>query len=413
MATKREILEAMEAKQKKLAEIFEQAGPDLDMSKVTLLEGDTSAKLDAIRQMNDELAELKGELDRLEQAERIRVSVEQLERELAESKGVVHPASGKAAQRKPQKSLGELIVESPEYKRYIVQEQKSGSIMIDLKDFEVKALLDTVAGFPPETTRTGRIVEFPLRPIQLLDLIPTTTTAQNAVVYMEETTVTNAAAEVAEGGAYPEAALQFVERSSEVRKIAVYLPMTDEILEDVDRIQGIVNNRLVFFLRQRLDAQVLNGNGTAPNLRGILNTSGIQTQALGTDAPPDAVLKAMTKVRVTGRATPGAVVFHPNDWVEFRMLRTADGQYLWGPPSAPGPQTIWGLPVVENEVIPEGTALVGDFRNFCELSVRRGVSVEVGFINDDFVKGRRAMRADMRAAFVVYRPTAYCTVTGL
>ena len=40
-------------------------------------------------------------------------------------------------------------------------------------------------------------------------------------------------------------------------------------------------------------------------------------------------------------------------------------------------------------------------------------SVEVGFINDDFIKGKKAIRADIRAAFVVYRPAAFCTVTGI
>jgi hypothetical protein len=29
----------------------------------------------------------------------------------------------------------------------------------------------------------------------------------------------------------------------------------------------------------RLDSQILNGNGTAPNLRGLLSTVGIQAQA--------------------------------------------------------------------------------------------------------------------------------------
>lgn len=409
--TKRELLEEYEAKAKRLAQVFEEAGPDLDLSRVKSLEGDASVKAQKIRAMNDELAELKRQIEELETLEMAREAAKGgLDWLRQPTSGVPHPTNGNG--QVVQKSLGQRVVEAEAYKQFI-KSRPGGSVVLEFEDFEVKTLFDEATGFPPETTRTGRLVEFPQRPIQVLDLIPTTTTSQVAVVYMEETVSTNAAAEVAEGGLYPEAALAFTERSSPVRKIGVYLPVTDEVLEDVARVQDIINTRLTFFLRQRLDNQVLNGDGLAPNLRGILNTTGIQTQAKGTDPTPDAIYKAVTKVRVTGRAIPNAVLVHPDDWQEVRLLRTADGVYIWGSPSEAGPERIWGLPVVQVDALPVGTALVGDFRNFSELAVRRGISVEVGFINDDFVRGKKAIRADIRAAFVVYRPAAFCTVTGI
>lgn len=410
--TKRELLEEYEAKAKRLRQVFEEAGEEMDLAKVKSLDGDTAAKAQAIRRMNDELAELKRQIEELEALEKAREAAEGAMDWLRQPRGrLPHPA-GSGDGYAGRKSLGELVVGHQAYQRHI-KTRPSGSTVFEIEDFEVKTLFDEATGFPPETIRTGRIVEYPQRPIQVLDLIPTTTTTQIAVVYMEETVSTNTAAEVAEGGAYPEVTIAFTERSSPVRKIGDFIPVTDEVLEDVARVQDLINNRLTFFLRQRLDSQVLNGDGVAPNLRGILNTSGIQTQAKGADPTPDAIYKAMTKVRVTGRAAPTAVVMHPNDWQEVRLLRTADGVYIWGSPSEAGPERIWGLPVVQTEVIPEGTALVGDFRNFSELAVRRGITVEVGFINDDFVKGRKAIRADIRAAFVVYRPAAFCTVTGI
>src|SRR5437660_1032156 len=83
------------------------------------------------------------------------------------------------------------------------------------------------------------------------------------------------------------AALAVTEQSSTVRKIAVYLPVTDEQFEDEPHARDYVDNRLEFMLRQRLDQQLLTGSGTAPNLRGILNVAGILTQAKGTDPAPD------------------------------------------------------------------------------------------------------------------------------
>ena len=220
--------------------------------------------------------------------------------------------------------------------------------------------------------------------------------------------------EIAEAGTYAESAFVFTEQTSNVRKIGTILPVTDEQLEDEAYVEGFVDNRLGFFLAQRADGQILVGNGTSPNLRGFLNTGGLQTQAKGADPDPDAVFKALVKIRVTGRAMPSAVVYHPTNWQSVRLLKTADGIYLWGSPSEAVPDRIWGLPVAQSDAITLGTALAGDFRGYSELSIRRGVEIKISDSHSTFfAEGKQAIRADMRAALVVYRPAAFCTVTGL
>jgi HK97 family phage major capsid protein len=185
-------------------------------------------------------------------------------------------------------------------------------------------------------------------------------------------------------------------------------------MEDVAQVQSYINNRLGFMVRQRLDSQILVGNGTAPNLSGILDRSGIQTQAKGTDDVMDAIFKARTKVRVTGRATPTALVIHGNDWQDIRLTRTADGIYIMGNPTDPGPDRLWGLRVVESEALTEGTALVGDFAMHSGLAIRRNLTFKVSDSHSDFfIKGKQAIRVDMRCALQVYRETAFCSVTGI
>jgi HK97 family phage major capsid protein len=154
--------------------------------------------------------------------------------------------------------------------------------------------------------------------------------------YMEETTFTNAAAETAESGAKPEATIAFTERTEAVRKIAVTLPATDEVLADVPVLGSWLSERLAFMVRQRLDTQVVSGDGTAPNLSGILDRAGIQTQAKGADPVPDAIYKAATLVYTSQFLEPDAVVIHPNDWRDVRLLRTADGLYIFGSPGEAG-----------------------------------------------------------------------------
>ncbi len=415
------------AKQKKLADIFtEGRGPagsndDLDLDLITSLKGTSQQKMNEIRKLNEELDAIGEEVDAL-------AIVEQAARnlEMAGKTRLEDPdSSGKPKARfngdddfeqtnGRQKGIGDLFVESDIYKRW-----KPGSRGVVSGEIEkglvplLKTDFTTSAGWAPESVRTGRVIEEQLRPIQVIDTVPGGTTGQAAIVYMEETTVTNNAAERNEAAAYAESALALTEQTNTVRSIGTSLPVTDEQLADVNEVRSYLNMRLGFLVRQRLDGQILTGDGAAPNLRGFNNLVTVQTQAKGADPVPDAVMKAMTLVRVTGRSIPSVVYFHPNDWQGVRLLRTTEGIYIWGNPSEAGPLRIWGVTVVETDAQTENTALAGDVRNFTQLFIRQNLTVEVGFVNDDLLKGLQTFRVGMRAALVGYRPQAFCTVTGI
>jgi len=401
----------LRAKSEKLAAIFQAANTDkgYDFTKVEEFKdlADQQACVEKIRELNQELADLGKQVDELAELDGIEARAQSGK----DQGGIVHPPSD--SDKTEVKSLGEMFVESAAYKAWR-DNDKQKEIPAEINDFEVKVLFQTTAGWAPESIRTGRVVDAVTRPIQALDLIPQTTTGMAAVVYMEETTRTHVAAEVAEAGTYAEATFALTERTSNVRKIGTSIPVTDEQLEDVAQVQGYLNNRLTFGLRQRLDLQVITGDGIAPNLTGILNVTGIQTTALGAEPVFDALYRAARLVRVTGRAQPSGYLLHPNDWEAIRLTRTADGIYILGNPADSGPERMWGLPVAQGDVITENTGLVGDFRQFSEVAMRRGVVLKITDSHaTDFLSGQQRIRADIRAAFPVYRPAAFCTITGI
>jgi HK97 family phage major capsid protein len=407
MATKLvEKREELNAKREALAKIFERY-PNLDMPAEVAAD---------IKARNDELSRLGEEYETLKLIASAKEANDAELRRLndpAPGPGMIHPGDRNtpAARANDRTSIGQLFTGSQAYKGY--RGGGNGPIAA-VKIPEIKTLFQTTAGWAPETTRTGLVVPFATRPIAVVDLIPQGETTQNAVVYMEETTYTNAAAETAEAGAYPEAALALTERSEPVRKISVFLPVTDEQLADEPQARAYVDNRLGYMLRQRLDSQILVGNGTPPNLQGILNRSGLQTQAKGGDPTPDAVYKAMTLIMANAFADPDATIWHPLDWQDVRLLRTTDGIYIWGSPSEPGPDRIWGLPVTRTTAIPQNTALVGAFQEFSALAVRQDVEFQISNSHEDyFTRGKQAIRADIRVALQVYRPAAFASVTGV
>jgi HK97 family phage major capsid protein len=403
------------AEQRELAEIMELAkdGRVFDLSRKSVLDrlgatdqADALAKVKARNVKLDDLGEAlrQAELKHINDA----IAERGEEREQPLRGGITPVAPERGA-----KTLGGMLVETKAYQQGMRIGQIGASVTLDVG---IKTLMTRAAGFAPESTRSGLLVpavNFSLA--EILDLIPVFPTDQASFKYMEETTRTHASTEVDEGGAFPESTFVYTERESVVRKIGDHIPVTDEQLEDVNMVASLLDQRLTYGVRRRLASQILNGSGTGTptQLRGVLNTSNIQTQAKSTDSIMGAAYKAITKVRFTGQAEPSAFVFHPNDWQDVVLAQESTGNFLWGHPSMGPVTSLWGLPVALSTGIAENTALVGDWTNFSRLDEKRGVDVQVGYIGDQFKEGKKTLRADMRAAFTVTRPAAFCTITGV
>lgn len=420
MATKyQEALGRYEAKLAEVHRIIDEK-PDYNWSE---------QEVEAWQAGQKELADLNAEVQRWREVDEQVASVKRARDEARRpaAGGVGFSAEGDDARSRARsedepeaKSWGEMFVQSDAYKRG--RGQTNPAYGIDLETHTLtaqkglaKATITTAAGFAPYPARQARVVDYAVRRTMVGDLMPNINTNDSSIIYMEETTFTNNAAPVAEDGAKPESALAWTQRSVPVEVIATYVVISEQQLEDVDRMQATVDNRLTVMLQLAEESQLLNGTGSTPQLQGFYNKSGVQTQSgSGIDAV-DAIYKGFTKVRHTGFAEPSAVVLHPNDWEPIRLMRTDGGAgvYIFGSPAEAGPETIWGKKLVVTTAATENTGLTGDFELFSELYRKRGIRVEVGRINDDFVKNRLVVRAEERVALVILRPSAFVKVTNI
>lgn len=405
----RELQQQIDQKRGELAAIFA-AHRDGEGYKSTF----TAAVRDEVNNRNNELTQLAKDLEAAESVAQIDQANQKALAAAEKSHlpaGVKHNGTRQSAQPQGEaKSLGEMFVES---KAYLERGQKAEATL-DLGAREVKTLMTRAAGWNPESLRTGQLVLSAQEPPAVVDVMPMAETSFAAVKYMEETTFTNNAAEAAEGATYGEGAIVLTERSVTVEKVAVWLPVTDEELEDVAGIRDYIDNRLMTMLRMRLDSQLVAGDGSTPNILGILNKASINTQAKGSDPTPDAIYKAIVTVRATGKAVANAVLLHPLDWQDIRLLRTADGIYIWGNPADSGPERMWGLPVVQSTNVTQNTGIVGDFKNYAELRYKRGITVKISDSHDVFfIAGKQAIRADFRCCSVWRRAAAFTKITGI
>jgi HK97 family phage major capsid protein len=84
-----------------------------------------------------------------------------------------------------------------------------------------------------------------------------------------------------------------------------------------------------------------------------------------------------------------------------------------GPPSQVGAVTVWGIPVVESEAIDENTGVIGDWSMGASLFDREQAAIRVGTINDQMIRNMQTILAELRAAFVVWRPAMFTKITGI
>lgn len=269
--------------------------------------------------------------------------------------------------------------------------------------------------------RESLVVESPFRRIRLLDVITIGSTDTDTIEWAIEQTPTDAAAETPYGTAVPEASYAWDKTSTTVRRLGHFVPATKGALADGAQLRTLLENRLVRGVRARVESQVLSGDGTGENLKGITNTSGIGALDAATSNAGaaevsrfDALHKAITKIRIaTEGDEPSVVAMSPGDFETILLEKDANGNFRHGRPISEGPlQTIWGLVPVVSTLIPDGTPLVGDFSQ-ATLFVREGVSVAASDSHSDFfLKGLVAILAEMRAAFAVLQPKAFCQVSN-
>lgn len=334
-------------------------------------------------------------------------------------------------------SLGESFVNSKSYKSYVENGQSGVDTTIPFNPMGYKTTLGagTTNQYPPEVLRQPGVLEKALRdPNAVIGLFDQIETDQNAFQYLEETTFTNNAAEAAEEGAAGEAALDFTEQTAAIRKIAVFLPVTEELLADVSGIQGYINSRLSTMMRLRLDGQLIAGDGTAPNLEGLLDAgkSGVNSidysSYSGELNRVGALYQAITDIRTSAFVEPDAIVMHPNDWNQVVTsvadttgtssagLASKNPLFVGAGGYGAGPQaSVWGLKVVPSTAISEGSVLVGRFGGgeAAHIVMKQGLDIAVSDSHSDFfTKGKVAIRATMRVGFPVYRQGAFTKITN-
>lgn len=325
------------------------------------------------------------------------------------------------------KSIGAQFVKSAGYKNLLASGVKGN---FTSGEIEVKTTFTEGTpgapgpGFSPvgQPTLLPGIVDIKFRPLTISDLFPQGTTSTPLIRYLVETAVTNAAAAVAENNLAPESALSFAPVDEVLHQIKTFLPISDLMLEDWAQAQSYIDARLILFIKQAEETQLLNGDGTGANLVGLLNRSGLAPAVVKGTAPSaagdnsmDAIYRQITAIRTTQFLEPDAIAIDPLGWQNIILSKNSQGAYYAQGPFASAEQpALWGKKVAVSPAITANSGLVGAFSQGGQIFRKGGITVEASNSHADyFQRGVTAIRAEERLALAIYRPGAFGAVTGL
>jgi HK97 family phage major capsid protein len=322
-------------------------------------------------------------------------------------------------------SAGEAFVKSDQYNAWLKQYAPGGRLpstrvqnspAIDIKTL-ITGASSTSAGALIVNDRLPLVEQgVSYRPLIVRDIITLGTTDSDTVEYAREGSHTNNAAVIAEAtatsgstGSKPESAMALSVVTEAVKNIAHWIPASRRSIADAGQIASLINSYLIYGLDEEEEDQIVAGNGVGENFTGILNTSGVQTQAFDTSLIKTTRL-ARTLVKTVGRTGATAFLMHPNDWEDFDLLKDGEDRYYFGGPTVMGNPKLWGLPVVESEAVTEGTALVGNFKMAMLWDRQQAQILMSDSHSDFFTRNLIAILAEKRAAFGVLRPKAFVSI---
>lgn len=315
------------------------------------------------------------------------------------------------------RSAGRQVTENEAYTEWV----KSGRDHRSFPAMEVRTLLDSAGDDNAALLRPVGTPYLPGQNVQqrrlfIRDVITTQQTNLASVPYLRElNSATNAggATATAEGSAKAEAVMEFEQDDAPARKLTAWIPATSEILADAPTLRGYIDTRLTYMIKLREEAQILNGPGTAPNLKGIVQFTGVETQSAVNDDVPATIGLACSQIEAND-GFASAVAMNPVDWwkgVVERHSSTFDNGGGGNAPAAVGGLT-WGLPVVRTNAMTAGDALVGDFVLGATLFDREGVTVKTSDSHSTyFTENKVAIVAEERIALAVHRPDWFVDTT--
>ena len=263
------------------------------------------------------------------------------------------------------------------------------------------------------------VAKSPTAPYFVTDLISTGATDKPTIYWTERLLLEGGAGQVAEAAHFPQLSGKYGKFSQTAKKTAAYSKITEEAVEDTDFMLSEIQDEIVNgpnSIRNTLENQLLTGDGTGENHKGIFNyarpfavPTGFQTLTNPNDF--DALKAAVLQI-VKANYQGTAVLVNPSNLVNMELIKDANGNYIIPPFVGQNGMVIAGLPIIANNRVAENSYLAGNFK-LAKLFINRQLNLKFFDQNeDDALNDLRTITGSIRGMFRLKGPDTYGFVAG-
>lgn len=319
------------------------------------------------------------------------------------------------------RSLGERFV-GDEYRSWAAGGARGTSPAVDV-EMNFRAVTDVTTGATSggaliQKQRLGRIGnDFLDRRTFLIDLLPSIRVTTGSVEVVQDQSpladLANKAVEVAEAAAKPQAGPTLAVVTEPIQTVAAWANITRQAAADGPQIMDYLDGRLRYSVKRRADGQIINGNGTSPNISGLLDRVGINayTAPAGAEEAYLSIRKAITMMD-QDEAVPEIIVMNPDDAEKFDLANhAADGLHAVPNVAGPSARTAWGLTVVKSTAVAPLTAVLVDPMAVAVLDRQQVTAYMTDSHASLFVSNILTLLLEARLGLAVFEPSGICSVT--
>jgi len=280
--------------------------------------------------------------------------------------------------------------------------------------FEVKADMSLgadVTGVVAGETIVDQIKYDPSRSVHIRSLLPLGSTDAQTIRFPKETAYSDNAAATAETSAFGQSDFDLAASTVNVEKIGTYMRITGEMLDDIKQLTSYLSARVPEKVLSVEDNEILNGDGSSPNLDGLFTdgtafAAGGFALAIESANEFDVLTVALNQLALANYQAD-TILLNPTDLHKMILLKSTANEYLRNQIFSGLQPTINGIPVTVNTAVTAGKFLVGNLRQASQLWIRENLAVEFSREDsDNFQKNFVTVRAMERVALTNYLPNA-------